>query len=253
MPPRDERKIVMKLLLISGMGESVALAHDLSAIAGHDVICVTEGRAVARAKPPAIIHDGTFETDADFARYIAHERFDMVVDAAHPFDFRLGAVAQGLDIPYLRAVRERWMPKANELWVNQPSIAQAVAAIPSGARVFVATGRGSVFAFENRPDVHVLCRQLVLHTRNFPLPIGQYVFGEGPFSITAEMDVFKSFKVDHLLLHNSGSVQGRSKVDAACALGIQVMMIDRPNWGLAPSQITGIADVVKRVADYADY
>ncbi|MBT3466457.1 MAG: hypothetical protein HN456_04575, partial [Rhodobacteraceae bacterium] len=54
----------MKLLLIAGMGESVALARELSVIEGHEVICVTEGRAVARAEPPVKIYDGIFQTDA---------------------------------------------------------------------------------------------------------------------------------------------------------------------------------------------
>lgn len=71
---------------------------------------MTEGRAVARAEPPAKIYDGTFETDADFARYVVSERFDMVVDAAHPFEARLGTIARALGLPYLRVTRQNGHP-----------------------------------------------------------------------------------------------------------------------------------------------
>lgn len=243
----------MKLLLIAGMGESVGLARDLSAIAGFEVICVTEGRAVARADPPAKIYDSLFETDEEFVRYVTDQRFDMVIDAAHPFEFRLGALVLGLGLPYLRVMRDAWHPLPDETWINTASMKNAVAAISSGARVFLATGRGSVFAFENRPDVHVMCRQLAQHDRSFPLTNGEYIFGEGPFSVAAEMVVFQSLNVDHLVLRNSGSDQGRSKVDAACALGLKVIMIERPKMELAPSQMTSLENVVNKVTKYADH
>lgn len=243
----------MKLLLIAGMGESVGLAREFSAIAGFEVICVTEGRAVARAEPPAKIYDGWFEQDADFVRYVAEQRFNIVIDAAHPFEFRLGKLALEMGVPYLRVMREAWQPKQGEAWINVVSMDQAVAAIPNQARVFLATGRGSVFAFETRPDVHVMCRQLAQHDRKFPLPNGAYVFGEGPFSVLDEQGIFESLKVDCLILRNSGSEQGRSKVDAASGLGVKVVMIDRIDHGLTAIQMTTLDDVVKRVTDYADH
>lgn len=243
----------MKLLLIAGMGESVALARELSVIEGHEVICVTEGRAVARAEPPAKIYDGIFETDADFAGYIASERFDMVVDAAHPFEARLGNIARGLELPYLRVTRQEWAPKQNEDWINVASMKEAVVVVPKAARVFLATGRGSVHAFQDRADAYVMCRQLEQHDRAFPLENGEYIFGEGPFSVTAEMQTLQSLKVDCLILRNSGSVQGRSKVDAAGNLGIKVIMIQKSDMGLPQLQIATFMDVAKRVADYADH
>ena len=243
----------MKLLLIAGMGESVALARELSVIEGHEVICVTEGRAVARAEPPAKIYDGIFETDADFAGYVASERFDMVVDAAHPFEARLGTIARGLELPYLRVTRQEWTPKQNEDWINVASMKEAVVVVPKAARVFLATGQGSVHAFQDRADAYVMCRQLEQHDRAFPLENGEYIFGEGPFAVTAEMQTLKSLKVDCLILRNSGSVQGRSKVDAAGNLGIKVIMIQTSDMGLPQLQIATFMDVAKRVADYADH
>jgi precorrin-6A/cobalt-precorrin-6A reductase len=243
----------MKLLLIAGIGESVALARELSVIEGHEVICVTQGRAVARAEPPAKICDVVFQSDADFSHYVEDERFDMVVDAAHPFEARLGTIARGLELPYLRVTREIWTPKQDENWISITSMKEAVAAVPKGARVFLATGRCSVHAFEKRADVYVMCRQLEQHDRAFPLDNGAYVFGAGPFSVAAEMQTFKTLKVDCLILRNSGSVQGRSKVDAAGNLGVKVIMIQKTDMGVPQSQTVAFNDVAKRVAQYANY
>jgi precorrin-6A/cobalt-precorrin-6A reductase len=243
----------MKLLLIAGMGESVGLARELSVIAGHDVICVTEGRAVARAEPPAKIYDGRFERDADFVDYVAQQGFDMVIDAAHPFEFRLGGLASKMGLPYLRVMRAAWQPKAGESWITVSTMSDAVDAIAQDATVFLATGRGSVQAFQGRTDVRVLCRQLGEHGHKFPHPQGGYIFGAGPFTVQDEADLFQSLKVEYLILRNSGSEQGRSKVDAACALGIKVVMIAQQDLGLVPSQLATFDSIVKRVAEYADH
>ena len=68
----------------------------------------------------------------------------------------------------------------------------AVAAVRHGARVFLATGRGSVHAFHERADVYVMCRQLEQHDRAFPLENGEYIFGEGPFPVIAEIQTLQS-------------------------------------------------------------
>ena len=243
----------MKLLLIAGMGESVGLARDLSAIAGFEVICVTEGRAVARAKPPAKIYEGQFETDTEFSKYVVDQGFDMVIDAAHPFEFRLGTLARNTGLPYVRVIRAPWHPLVHENWLNVARMGDAAAAVPRGARVFLGTGRGSVFAFENRSDVYVMCRQLADEGQAFPLPHGRYIFGAGPFSVEDEKQLFQLTGADHLILRNSGSVQGRTKVDAACALGLQVIMIEQQDMGLVPEQMAEIDDVVDWVLKHANY
>jgi precorrin-6A/cobalt-precorrin-6A reductase len=250
---KRRRAKLMKLLLIAGMGESVGLARDLSAIKGFEVICVTEGRAVARAEPPARIYDSGFETDDEFLKYLADQRFDMVIDAAHPFEFRLGALARDAGLPYLRVIRAFWQEQRDEAWIKVGSMAQAVAAVPKHARVFLATGRGSVDAFAGRPDVHVMCRQLAKHDLSFPLDNGAYIFGEGPFSISSERETFQELKVDCLILRNSGSRQGRSKVDAACGLGIKVIMIEQGDMGIPASQLAPLNTVVDRVVQHADH
>ena len=133
----------MKLLLIAGMGESVGLARELSAIVGFEVICVTEGRAAARADPPAKIYDATFPNDRDFIDYLVEQAFDMVIDAAHPFEFRLGKLARDLGLAYLRVTRPPWQPKPGEIWTNATTMKAAVATVRKG-RVCLSRRGGAV-------------------------------------------------------------------------------------------------------------
>jgi len=233
------------LLLIAGMGESVGLARDLSALPNVEVTCVNEGRAVARAAPPVKTHEGTFLDDAAFAAFLTG--FDFVVDAAHPFQSKLGQVAVHAKVAYLRATRPIWAQQAGDRWIRADSMNAAIAAIPMGATLFVVTGRGTLRHLSKRSDLTVYCRQLDQHDQPFPLDKGRYIFGQGPFAVDDEVAVFQMLGVDTLLLRNSGSVAGGSKLEAARKMGARVVMIDPPSLQIDADQTADIADVVERV------
>lgn len=235
----------MKLLLIAGMGESVGLARDLSALRDVEVTCVNEGRAVARAAPPVRTHEGGFADDAAFAEFLTG--FDCVVDAAHPFQSALGQVALASGLPYLRATRPVWVEETEEAWIRVGDMADAVKALPQGATLFVVTGRGTLKHLTDRPDLTVYCRQLDQHDQPFPLEKGRYIFGTGPFTVDAEVALFQMLGIDTLLLRNSGSVAGASKLEAARACGIQIVMIDPPSLQIDADQTADIGAIVEKV------
>lgn len=241
----------MKLLLIAGMGESVGLARDLSALQGVEVTCVNEGRAVARAAPPAKTYDGTFADDAAFAAFLTG--FDFVVDAAHPFQSKLGQVAATCGLPYLRATRPVWTEGVGEAWIKTTSMKDAIDAIPKGATLFVVTGRGTLKHLTHRTDLTVFCRQLDQHDQNFPLENGRFIFGEGPFDADDEIALFQMLGVDTMLLRNSGSVAGSSKLEAARACGIRIVMIDPPSLQIDADQVADLSQIVERVRAHADH
>lgn len=241
----------MKLLLIAGMGESVALAMALSALPGVQVVAVTEGRAVARARPPVRVHKDGFADDRAFAAFLDAEGFDLVIDAAHPFQFNMGRVALASGRAYLRAVRPLW-PEDPE-YLLKPTLSDLVAELPPRAVVFAVTGRGTLDAFSLRPDVTVYCRQLERHDAPFPLAQGRFVFGAGPFSVEDEIATFTRLGITHLVVRNGGSVTGHSKLAAAKAIGVQVAMVTPPKWKIPVSLEVPFDDIVKKVQQLADY
>ncbi|MEL7132449.1 MAG: precorrin-6A/cobalt-precorrin-6A reductase [Pseudomonadota bacterium] len=159
---------------------------------------------------------------------VALEVADLVVDATHPFDDGLRAIAFTLapECARVRLGRSAWVATQRDRWVEVNTLAEAVAAIPSGARVFAASGRDSEDLLTHH-DGPVFLRQLHRHDGT-PPPGCTYVFGEGPFEVVDEMALFQDLKIEVLLARNMGGVRGFPKLAAARALGLISVLIKPP-------------------------
>ena len=158
---------------------------------------------------------------------IAQGGFDAVLDASHSFDRRIthqGAAAAGaLGLPCLRLERPAWTG-----WPAVPDAAAACARIGAGARVFSAAGWDSLRDFSGFKGDALLLRQTQRHDRPAPYPFVQLVFGDPPFSVHSETALFTQHRVDTLLCRNLGGAASAPKLEAAAALGLEVLLIDRP-------------------------
>ncbi|GGX61641.1 precorrin-6A reductase [Tateyamaria omphalii] len=156
---------------------------------------------------------------------------EAIVDATHPFDETLRAISARLspDVPRVRVGRGAWVPDAEDQWQQVDTLAQAVAALPSGARVFAASGRDSAEVLVHH-DGPVFLRQL--HRHDDPAPEGcTYVFGDGPFDAAQEAALFKELKIDVVLARNTGGKRAFPKIAAARLLGLPVVLIAQPGTG----------------------
>ncbi|MBC7143556.1 MAG: precorrin-6A/cobalt-precorrin-6A reductase, partial [Rhodobacteraceae bacterium] len=61
-----------------------------------------------------------------------------------------------------------------------------------------------------------------------PLPDAEIVVARGPFTEAGDLKLLKSRRVNLIVAKNSGGDGARAKLDAARALRIPVIMIDRP-------------------------
>lgn len=164
---------------------------------------------------------------------------DAVVDATHPFDDAVPAIARALapDLPWLRMARAPWTPTPADRWTTVPGLPAAVAALPAGARVFAASGRDSAETLAHH-DGHVFLRQL--HHHSDPAPTGcTFVFGNGPFDQEGEQRLFADLAVDVVLARNVGGTGSFPKLAAARALGLPVILIAPPAPVAAPRVETG--------------
>jgi precorrin-6A/cobalt-precorrin-6A reductase len=57
---------------------------------------------------------------------------------------------------------------------------------------------------------------------------GEFIYGDPPFSIKDEISLFESLNIDVLVIKNVGGKGSFAKVEAARALNILVLMIDKP-------------------------
>jgi precorrin-6A/cobalt-precorrin-6A reductase len=182
---------------------------------------------------------GGFGGEEGFRAYLDEAGITAILDATHPFATRISGraarVAQDLGLPYVRFDRPEWRPGPDDLWIVIASEEEAAEHLAPDATVFLATGRQTLERFANLGDRRVYCRQIDPPDREFPLKNGGYVIGRPPFSEEDEIKLFRELEVDALVVKNAGGTRSRSKLDAARALGLPVLMIARPDVPAAPT------------------
>jgi precorrin-6A/cobalt-precorrin-6A reductase len=62
----------------------------------------------------------------------------------------------------------------------------------------------------------------------------------GPYNYDDELALLREHRIDALVTKNSGGPMTRPKLDAAAALGVSVVMVDRPP---LPSGVTTVSTV----------
>jgi precorrin-6A/cobalt-precorrin-6A reductase len=195
------------------------------------VIASLAGATREPAPLPVETRTGGFGGAGEQEEYLKNNWFECVIDATHPFAARISARSQSicarLRLPYLQLLRPGWSPVDGDSWRLVDTAEDAAQAIPAGATAFLATGRQSLEAFVGRDDATFYLRQIDPPSYAFPHGKGGYVIGKPPFSVEAEMGLFKGLGVDILVVKDAGGRAG-SKLDAARALGLPVIMVRRP-------------------------
>jgi precorrin-6A/cobalt-precorrin-6A reductase len=201
----------VNVLILGGTKE----AHDL-ATALHDAgIAATTslaGRTPSPRRPPGDLHIGGFK-DLDLAP------FDAIVDATHPFATRISKAAALTNLPLLRLERPGFEERPGDDWRRVKDASEAVTL--AGQRVFLTIGHAAT-AFAGT-DAHCLIRAITPPPP--PLPRRHELLLERPpFTLDHELALLA--RVDTLVTKDSGG--DRTKLDAARALGVQVIVIERP-------------------------
>ena len=60
------------------------------------------------------------------------------------------------------------------------------------------------------------------------LPLARLILARGPFSLAEELELMKTEQVDALVTKNSGGKATYAKIEAARALNIEVIIVNRP-------------------------
>lgn len=219
----------MKLLLLAGTTEARRMAERLAADATHTAIASLAG-ATRAPKPLALAtRTGGFGGRDAQKKWMQNNNIEAVIDATHPFadaiSRRTQSLCAAMGLGYLRLERPGWTAQPGDRWSWVNSTEEAAAALPAGATVFLATGRQSLPAFFARNDVTLYLRRI--DPAPFPRERGGYVVGPPGANEGQEASLFRRLKVDLLVAKDSGG-PARAKLDAARALGLEVLMIRRP-------------------------
>lgn len=222
----------MRVLLLGGTTEASLLAQALKN-AGIETVFSYAGRTDTPVAQPVPTRVGGFGGVDGLIAYLDAEAISHVVDATHPFANTMAhnvhRACTARTLPLLRLARPAWRAQAGDDWVHVPDIAAAVRALPQApARVFLAIGRMHVAQFAARPDHHYLLRLVDAPQGEIALPDHHVIVARGPFGVAGDSALMRAHGITHLVAKNAGGSGAVAKIEAARALGVRVIMIDRP-------------------------
>jgi precorrin-6A/cobalt-precorrin-6A reductase len=221
-----------KLLILGGTTGATALAV-AAAEAGIDGAVSLAGRVERPARQPLPLRVGGFGGAEGLAAHLRDGGFTHLVDATHPFAAQISAnavaAAAMAGLPMAALTRPPWAPGPQDRWTSVPDIPAAVAALAGPARsVMLAIGRMHLAAFAAQPQHRYLLRLVDPPQTPPPLPRHHVVVDRGPFTEAADRALMQAQGIALVVSKNAGGPGARAKLDAARALGLPVVMIDRP-------------------------
>lgn len=230
------------VLILGGTGEARELAAMLHA---EDIPAVSSlaGRVSRPRLPEGAVRVGGFGGAAGLRQWLRDNGIQVVVDATHPFASGISANAVAATRsggpPLLRLCRAPWSPGADDAWFRFTHIADAARHLDGRrARVFLTTGRQDVDVFADISSAWFLIRVVDPPRTRMP-PAHTILRSRGPYRLADELDVMREHRIDVLVTKNSGGDMTRAKLDAARELGIEVVMVDRPE----EPDVPAVADV----------
>lgn len=176
---------------------------------------------------------GGFGGVAGLVAYLRAHRVTHLVDATHPFAARMSAHAveacAQAGIPLVALTRVPWTEQPGDRWRRVPDIAGAVAALDGPPhRVMLAVGRMHLGAFAVNPGHFYLLRLVDPPAAPPPFPDHHVVVSRGPFTFEGDRALMEGHGIDLVVSKNAGGTAAYAKIAAARALGLPVLMIERP-------------------------
>ncbi|MEL7091202.1 MAG: cobalt-precorrin-6A reductase [Pseudomonadota bacterium] len=220
------------LLILGGTTEATALAN-AAAAAGLAGTVSFAGRVERPKRQPLPQRVGGFGGAEGLAAYLLSERITHVIDATHPFAAQMSrnAVAGCAEagVPLIALTRAPWEAVDGDDWTRVPDIAGAVAALDVPARrVMLAIGRMNLGDFAPHPQHFYLLRLVDPPSVPPPFPAHKVLVSRGPFTAADDQALMQRYGIDLLVSKNAGGTGAYAKIAAARALGLPVVMIDRP-------------------------
>jgi precorrin-6A/cobalt-precorrin-6A reductase len=231
------------LLILGGTTEGYKLAEAATALPELRVVSSLAGRVGSPRLPAGEVRIGGFGGIPGLADYLRQEKIDAVIDATHPFASRMGWNAAGAcaetGTALLRLERPAWQPVDGDRWVMAEDWPKAATALrdadPAARRVFLAIGRQELAHFAELDDIWFLIRSVEAPDSSVRFAQSELLLARGPFREADERTILRDHHIDTILCKNSGGDATDGKLTAARALGIRVIMLQRPRRPDVPS------------------
>ncbi|MGB7977069.1 MAG: cobalt-precorrin-6A reductase [Roseiarcus sp.] len=191
------------------------------------------GATANPAPTPISRRIGGFGGAEGLAAFLAREHIDAVVDATHPFASRMSANAvaacRARMTPLVVFGRPPWTREPGDRWIEVAEMGAAVAALGAAPKtVFLTQGRLQLAAFARAPQHRYTVRAIDRPAEIGALSDCKLILARGPFSLADELALMKRERIEVVVTKNSGGRATYPKIEAARALGIEVVIVRRP-------------------------
>ncbi|WP_318607500.1 cobalt-precorrin-6A reductase [Mesorhizobium sp. BAC0120] len=222
-----------RVLILGGTTESRELAGHLSAKRNIEVVLSLAGRTRDPIGYPVPLRIGGFGGPGGLAEYIDERKIDLLIDATHPFAAQmsrhaaLAALETGVE--FFAVSRPAWRQTEGDRWIEAGSVADAVYKLGANTRrVFVTLGRQELAPLSGAPHHSYIVRSVDPIDPPLAVPDARYIQARGPFALAEERTLLAGEKIDVVLAKNSGGAATYAKIVAARELGVEVVLIRRP-------------------------
>ncbi len=219
-----------RILILGGTAEALQLAG-LLIEAGHQVVYSLAGVTANPVLPRCETRYGGFGGVQGLTDYLREAQVNVLIDATHPFaavmSQHANAATKEIDLVLLRLERPSWHPMQDDCWTLVSNMAEAVSALPENASVLVTTGRKNLSDLLARPDLRGVIRTIEPLAESLPVQ-WHSLLDRPPYSLAQETETMRRYCISHLLSKNAGGNSTYAKLAAARAIGVGVVMIDRP-------------------------
>jgi precorrin-6A/cobalt-precorrin-6A reductase len=218
----------MRILLLGGIGEALALARRLAQ--RHRVTYSLAGRTVRRPELDCETRVGGFGGVDGLAAYLAAEAVELLIGATHPCAARIAAnaviAARRAGVPVWVYRRPAWPADVGDDWREWREWVDLREQVAPFRRPFFTIG---LEPFSHLAEIPAAQHWLVRCLEHAPAAERLTVLtAVGPFPLAAERELLRTHAVDVLIAKNSGGTAVAAKLAAARQLRLPVLMQARP-------------------------
>ena len=229
----------MRLLILGGTTEASSLVRRIAGRTDLQPVLSFAGRTQSPVAPPIPFRVGGFGGIAGLEAYLSAHGTRAVIDATHPFAAQMSrhaaAACRRLGVPLAVFTRPAWHRQDGDRWTSVADMAEAAKALgEQPRRVFLTIGGLQLAAFAEAPQHHYIVRAIDPPDAVRLLPSHRLILARGPFSAEDEIALMRDEQVDALVTKNSGGAATEAKLVAARELGIEVIIVERPEAGAVP-------------------
>jgi precorrin-6A/cobalt-precorrin-6A reductase len=223
----------LRVLILGGAGEASELARRLAGDDRFAPVLSMAGRTRTPTLPPIPYRIGGFGGVDGLVRWLGEVGADLLVCATHPFadQMRRHAVqaARRTGIPLLMLERPAWTPAHADRWTAVAHMEAAAAALgQTPRRVLLTVGQKDLAPFAAAPHHYYVIRSIERPATDSLPPNVELITARGPFIEGDERALLTSRQIEVLVTKNSGGMATEAKLAATRALGLPVIMVERP-------------------------